>query len=268
MALGGVAWALRRKREEAGAVSLERPEMSVKVAASGEVAVMVVSRSTPARTMVTELMILCNSLLADFCHRHGLPAAFRFQAPPDFGDVPPELPDGPLRWYLMMRRLPPAEVDTLPAAHAGLGVPAYIQATSPLRRYPDLVMQRQISNYLATGRPLYSEEEMASVAQRAELQLKELSRLEGGRRSYWFLKYLGQELSRGEGDEAAALFQAVVLENQPRRLALMELAEYPFRTRVRLPMSCAPGDAVSLRLHGVDLWLRTAQFTYAGPDAE
>ena len=261
-ALSRVAQSLRRKREEAGAVTLERPEMLIKADASGRVTVRVVTRSTPARMMVTEVMILCNSLLAEFCRRQGLPAAYRSQAAPDLSDIATETPEGPLRWYLVMRRLPPADLNTVPAAHAGLGVPAYIQATSPLRRYPDLVMQRQISRFLSSGKPLYSPEAIASVTQRAEVQLRELSRLEEERRRYWFLKYLKQNLSQGEKDDAAALFRAIVLENQPGRLAPMELTEYPFRVRAELPASCEPGDTVTLRLHGVDLWRRVGQFVH------
>ena len=43
---------------------------------------------------------------------------------------------------------------------------------------------------------------------------------------------------------------------------LLELAEYPFRLRAALPDTCAPGDSVDLRLHGVDLWQRTGQFVH------
>ena len=260
--LGLVARSLREKREEAGAVSLERPEMLIKVAPSGEATVRVIPRSTPARRMVTEFMILCNSLLAEFCQRQTLPAAYRSQAASDLSDITVETRESPLWWYLAIRRLPPADLDTVPAAHAGLGVPCYIQVTSPIRRYPDLVMQRQISRFLSSGQALYSPEAIASVAQRAEVQLRELGRLEEERRRYWLLKYLKQALSRKDEDDAADTFQAVVLDNQPRRPALMELAEYPFRVRAELPASCPPGETVTLRLHGVDLWRRTGQFVH------
>lgn len=260
--LSRVAVALKKRREKAGAISLERPEMLIKVAASGEVTVRVVPHSTPARTMVAELMILCNSLLAEFCRSHRVPAVYRAQVAPDLGDVPVEIREGPLKWHLFMRRLLPSDLDIVPAAHASLGVPAYIQATSPLRRYPDLVMQRQISRFLTSGQLLYAVKDVASVAQRAEVQMKELSRIEGDRRRYWFLKYLKQDRLEREKDEAACQFQAVVLENHPRRQALMELVEYPFRTRADLADEFAPGDTVVLRLHGVDLWRRTAQFVH------
>ena len=96
------------------------------------------------------------------------------------------------------------------------------------------------------------------MIQRAEVQLKELSVLEEERRRYWFLKYLQQTTSQTED----RLFPAVVLENRPRPPALLELVEYPFRVRAALPSGCVPGETVTLRLHGVDLWSRTGQFVH------
>ena len=264
--LDRVARARRLVREKAGAVVLERPEMIASVAATGEVIVRVVPRSTPARGMVTEFMILCNSLLAEFCRSNEIPAAYRSQKAVDLSDVMAEVPEGPLRWHLAMRRLAPADLDTVATAHGGLGVSAYIQATSPLRRYPDMVIQRQISRFLSTGEPLYTSEAIASMAQRADVQMRELRGLEEERQRYWFLKYLADALSTAGEDASAGLLEAVVLENPPRRSALMELAEYPFRVRADLPASCGPGDTVTLRLHGVDLWRRTAQVVHQ--DAE
>lgn len=263
-ALDGVARSLKGRREEAGAINLDRPEMSIKLSSSGEVSVRVVPRSTPSRQMVAEFMVLCNSLLAEFCRREDLPASYRSQTAPDLSDLGADLPagvelsDGHLRWYLTMRRLSPADISTTPAPHGGLGVSAYIQATSPLRRYPDLVMQRQISHFLNNGRPLYSTEEVASVAHRADVQVRGLAKIEDERKRYWLLKYLDQERKAGNSDR----YEAVVLENQPNRTAQLELVEYPFRVRAQLPSAVLPGSTVTLQLHGVDLWRKIGHFVY------
>ena len=164
----------------------------------------------------------------------------------------------------MMKRLPPADIGIMPLAHGGLGVPAYIQVTSPLRRYPDLVMQRQISHYLENHVPLYSTEEVASVAQRADVQLRELSRIEEDRRRYWFLKHLKGQVEEADGQPV--VLDAVVLENEPRRIALLELADYPFRVRAQLPDSVSQGDSVVLQLRGADLWQRIGYFIHV-PDS-
>jgi exoribonuclease-2 len=259
--LNKIAVALKKKREDGGAINVDRPEMLVKVSSSGEVKVRVIPRATAARSMVAEFMILCNSLLAEFCSREDIPAAYRSQPTPDLKDLP-ELPDGPLRWYMTLRRFAPAEIKTTPGHHGSLGVSAYMQVSSPLRRYPDLVLQRQISHFLATGKPYYSTEEIASVAQRADVQIRELGKIEDERRRYWFLKYLKElhGLQKLQGKDV--LFDAIVLDNQPGRYAQLELTDYPFRVRTQLPQSCEPGQSVTLRLHGVDLWRRIPQLVH------
>ncbi len=265
MALRLVAEASRKKRENAGALNIDAPEMAIKVLESGRVEVRVLQRAAPSRQLVAELMIICNSVLAEFCSEKQLPAVYRQQEPPDFSGLDLELhPEGALRRYLLMRRLTPADLDTIPGAHSGLGVAAYIQATSPLRRYPDLVMQRQIAHFLRTGEPRYTTETLSSVVQRAELQLREVGRIEEERKRYWFLKYLTQDRLEGSGrDGDSRLFESVVLEKQPGRSALLELVEFPFRARATLPPSFTPGDTVTVRLEGVDLWSRVASFVHA-----
>lgn len=257
--------ALKRRRQANGAVNIDRPEMQVKVRAPDDIEVRVIERATPARQMVAECMVLCNSLLAAFCRDNAVPAAYRSQPAPDLSDIGADLPpgvdigDGPLRWHLMMRRFAPADISAAAAPHNGLGVAAYIQATSPLRRYPDMVMQRQISHFLSAGAPLYSDEEIASVAARADIQLRALGKLEAQRKQYWFLKFLKQSMPQ---DAEGPHMDAVVLENQPRRSALLELADYPFRVRAQLPNAINPGERVQLQLSGVDLWARRASFVH------
>ena len=258
--LDRVAQSLYSRRLEAGAVSIDRPEMVIKIDATGDVKVRILSRASRSRRMVAELMIHCNSTLAELSRAEGFPVAFRSQEKPDSDDLR-AVPDGPLRNYLVGRRFPPTALSVVPAAHSGLGVPAYIQATSPLRRYPDLVMQRQIGSYLASGRPMYTSDDIISVAGRGDVRIRELAGLEEDRKRYLFLKYLGQSLTEEDG---LSRLDVVVLDNQPGRNALVELADYPFRLRTSIPTSYAPGETVTLRLHSVDLWRRVAHLVYEG----
>ena len=208
-------------------------------------------------------MILCNSLFARFCSENGLPAVYRSQRRPDLSDLPDvsaldERAVPVMTRSNIARRMQAARVSTEPKAHDGLGVSAYLQATSPLRRYPDLVVQRQIGGFLASGKPAYAPGEVESVAQRADVQTREMSQIEAGRKRYWFLKYL-----EGARMGVADLFEAVVLDTGGRRTALLELLEFPFRARAELPRSVAAGEVVTLRLQGVDLWRRVGLFVHA-----
>ena len=281
--------ALSRRREAAGAVGIDRAELHIEVVSSEDVRVNVVQRDSPAREMVAECMVFCNSLLASFCSDRDIPATYRSQSAPDLSDLGADLPpgvqigeDGPLRQYLMLRRFAPAQSGKTAAPHGGLGVPAYIQATSPLRRYPDMVMQRQIAHYISTGEPLYGEDDITSVAGRADVQLRAMGKLEEERRRYWLLKFFKLRMEKaaecgstgsprtdtecdltGSPRTDNALFKAVVLDNQPRRSAMLELVDYPFRVRARLPDAVKPGETVTLRLHNVDLWEKRGSFVHA-----
>ena len=258
--LNAAAGPLRARREAAGALNIDRPEMSVRAGDPDNVEVSIVERSSPSRQMVGELMILVNSLLAEYCFSNQVPAVYRSQEAPDLAgltdDGPPE---GPLRRFMVMRRLTPVQVGTHAAPHGALGVGAYLQATSPLRRYSDLVMQRQIGHHLSNGTPIYSLQEMDSVGQKADVQMRELGRLEEQRKRYWFLKYLKQAHL---GFPDRSLLRAAVLDTRPNRHALVELEEYPFRFRVELPPAYAPGATATLRLHSVDLWRRSPSFVH------
>ncbi len=264
--MSDLAQALLVRRERAGAINVNREEMVIKVATPTDIEVRVVARNTPARDLVSEMMVLCNSLMADYCKINEIPASYRSQSAPDVSDLDLFDEEGVLRpltrlhRYRLMRRFAPAIISVTPTPHVGLGVDTYIQATSPLRRYPDLVMQRQISHFLALGEPIYSADDISSVAKRAEVQMRELSRIEEARRRYWFLKYL--MLTRLGAPNEADHFTAYVLENEPRRLASLDLDEYPFRVRAELPNTIQPGTTETLKLTGVDLWRRQAYFLH------
>ena len=260
-ALHKLASLLRIGRETRGALNFDRDELSVKVDSEGDISVAVIPRNAPSRSLVQEYMVLCNSLLAQYCSEADLPAPYRTQAIPDVSDIMAQHQPGPLRSYLMMRRLTPAVVTTKPGLHGGLGVEAYTQATSPLRRYPDLMVQRQISHHLRTGETLYDNESVTSVAHRADTQIRQMSRIENQRRQYFFLKWLDERRVKVEEVGDTCVLSGTVLENPPNRAATVELADWPFRTRAALPNSASPGDEIQLRLHSVDLWRRTAQFT-------
>ena len=260
-----LAVALVKRREQKGAINIERPEILLTFVESDRVGVRVIANSTPARKLVREFMILCNSLMASFCERQKLPAIYRSQGKFDIADIPEDPAHGPLWRHLVVRRFQPAGLGTTPKPHAGLGVLSYIQVTSPIRRYPDLIMQRQISLLLNSNQVLYSSEEIASVAQRADIQLRELGNLEEVRKRYWLLKHMKQNLLDKQNGPSSDMFTAIVLDNQPTRSALMELLEYPMRVKVELPSKCEPGDAVTLHLQGVDLWQRACQFVYVPP---
>ena len=261
--LDRTATARERLRAQAGAISFRRPEIDVSVDNSGTIDVRVIDRASMSRRMVSELMVLANCLMAKFCAANGIPAAYRIQTTNKDASLVHDWDQeyDPVREFAAVRHMSAAKLSSDPERHSGLGVPEYIQATAPLRRYPDLVMQRQIGHFIRTGAHLYRADEVLAIASAADVRIRELARIERLRKRYWFLKYLRQNRSgqKGNGD-SSNVFQAVVLEHREHGPSTIELLEYPFRTRIQLTDRDSPGDQIQVRLHDVDLWTRSAHF--------
>ena len=86
---------------------------------------------------------------------------------------------------------------------AGLGLDRYTTATSPIRKYLDLMAQRQVRSILGLEAP-YSREEVQGIIQALEPVLGNVARIQQARQRYWILKYLESRIGRKE--------EAVVLD--------------------------------------------------------
>jgi len=193
---------LRQNRMDQGAMSLSLPELEIRFHENGELIMELVEQETPSRSMVAECMILYNWLAARFCREHQIPVLFRSQAGPS--EKLPLDEKGYLYYVFQQRRkLSPLSIQTEPRPHAGLGVDGYIHATSPIRRYLDLVNQRQVYQYLLGGGTLYDEKQLEEIRIAAEPTLKTLGLIKRNRLRYWVLKYLG--LHRGKKWKAFVL---------------------------------------------------------------
>ncbi|MFM7405319.1 MAG: ribonuclease R family protein [Cuspidothrix sp.] len=145
----------------------------------------VVLNDLPGRSLITELVILVNQLIADHLSALGIPSIWRVQGTPDTEDVQemlklavnlgvelaldPELEIQPLDYqhltaafadspseqvltYLLQDTLKPAVYSTTKSSHFGLALSQYVHITAPLRRYPDILLQRVYHNLLEYGR--------------------------------------------------------------------------------------------------------------------
>ena len=155
--LDGLLDRRRQWRVAHGALLMDLPEGRIR-SRDGE-PVLEISEPGPSRALVAEAMILAGAVAARFGVEHGLALPYRSQVPAELPS-PAELdslPDGAVRYAAIKRCLSRGLMGTQAAPHFSLGLPAYAQATSPIRRYGDLVVQRQIQARLGGGTPLGSE---------------------------------------------------------------------------------------------------------------
>ncbi len=144
---------LRERRIKAGGLAYDHPFLKVKYS-EGEITVSLLEPNE-ATAIVGELMILYNFLAGKHLAERGLLGIFRIQEEPPPGKQP--MPSDPL-YLLKLKALGrPVRTSVKPGPHRGLGVPYYVRATSPIRRYSDVLNQHQILASLKVLPPLSPE---------------------------------------------------------------------------------------------------------------
>ncbi|SLM27921.1 putative ribonuclease II (RNB family protein) [Desulfamplus magnetovallimortis] len=237
-----IATVLREKRIKAGAVQITLPEVNLWIEENGDIGISKIDRENPSRMLISELMILANSLMAEFLSKHNVPAVFRSQPDPKqrlFQGVETSL----FLNCMQRRQLNRAIIGTSPEHHSGLGVDAYVTATSPIRRYYDLLTQRQIRGILGYE-PAYSKDELQHILHTIETAVGNTGRVQYQRRRYWLLKYL--EGMKGSKEDA------LVLDARRDNFTVL-LKEYMLEWRIPSSnINAKPGDIIQVTIQHAD----------------
>ena len=111
----------------------------------------------PAMRLVSEMMILCGEVVATFGSSNSIPLPYRGQPQTNIpASTFSHLPEGPVRSSAFVKIMRAAEMDfRKPIRHGVLGIPGYVQFSSPIRRYVDLVAHYQVLS-LSLSLPLLS----------------------------------------------------------------------------------------------------------------
>ena len=197
--LSTVSRVLRRCREQRGALDFELPEARVVLDEGGQpVDIQRVERLESHR-LVEDLMLLANEIAASETARRAIPVLFRVHEPPPpdriqylrrflarlghqmpKGDIGPEALQRVLEWSrgraveplvstLVLRSMSRARYDVRNLGHFGLASRAYAHFTSPIRRYPDLLLHRELTRALIDGESIPRSsggEDLESTAER------------------------------------------------------------------------------------------------------
>jgi exoribonuclease-2 len=192
-ALFELANRLRQKRIDAGAVILPIPEIQVYVNEAGMIQITRYDKETPSQIMVSESMIQANAVAAAYLAQSDLPSLYRNQAEcrPETECVQSE--HELFRVYRQRRLFSRAELSTEAKPHCSLGIEHYTTVTSPIRRYCDLIVQRQLKHALAGVRGAYSKEQLEEAAVRLSTAQSKVFTIQRKWTRYWILKYIEQE---------------------------------------------------------------------------
>ncbi len=207
---------LRGKRMKRGALDLELPEPKVILSPESNKVLDVQKRTQDpgvgkAYQLIEELMLLANEVVAAWLTERKLATVYRVHAPPDLLKLerltelcellgiqfdadatqnPKKLGEflksvsghqlAAVISNMLLRSLKQATYDTTNIGHFGLASPAYLHFTSPIRRYPDLLVHRGVHRALLSQAPDETERqkltEAAVAASQAERKAMEVER--------------------------------------------------------------------------------------------
>lgn len=153
---------------------LGRVEWSFELEGEGEdahVSLKPRTRGEPIDLLVAELAICANCTWGLWLEEHGYAGIYRSQ------------------------RMGRVKMSTIPGPHDGLGVPRYAWSTSPLRRYVDMVNQRQIVSAVLGREPAYqgNDADFFSIVSRFDDLYSAYNDFQRRMERYWSLRYIEQE---------------------------------------------------------------------------
>jgi exoribonuclease-2 len=212
----------------------------------GTVSLQEIDEDSPSRALVAEMMVLANSLFAEYASQHGIPILFRAQEKPDEEptEVNGQAPVGPARDFGSRVKMKKSTVGIVAQPHAGLGVKAYSQLTSPIRRYMDLCHQRQLLSFMQRGRPWLEAKEFEELSQRVEVHLQAATLASRETRRFWLLRYLEQ---RPRSESITGTVVRTDLKSP-----LIELDEVFITLFARAPRALKLGDRVTMKISAVE----------------
>lgn len=172
-----IAKKLFELRIDRGAIDFDSVEAKPVLDEEGMVVRVDLRRKTKATSMIEEAMILANETVARHMHNNHIPCIYRVHEPPSAAALEALLPplrelgynvselatgnpqafqeilddargtsEEPLVNYLMLRAMERATYSTEPVSHFGLASRFYCHFTSPIRRYPDLMVHRLLKD--------------------------------------------------------------------------------------------------------------------------
>ena len=227
------------RRRANGAVELEFPEVKIRV----EDDQVIIRRLPPlrSRALVREAMLMTGEAVACYAQAQGFAVPFSVQ---EISEDAAGITATTLAEMFALRRFfRPGQSKTTPGRHAGLGLDLYVQATSPLRRYTDLLVHQQLRAHLRGEAVLDPQTVMERVAVAGD-SMRLIRQTERISNTHWKLVYLLQHPNwQGEG---------IVMEKTGAR-SLLLIPDLDLETELYGRQELSLDEAVQLTLSEVDL---------------
>ncbi|MCC5919763.1 MAG: ribonuclease R [Cyclobacteriaceae bacterium] len=309
--LNDLAKKLRAKRFQAGSINFETTEVKFKLDEKGKPLGVITKVRKDIHKMIEEFMLLANKRVAEWVHdlapdkggptfvyrTHDYPnpekvdifskfiTKFGHELKVDEAKISESMnrllekiegrPEQNILESLAIRTMAKAKYTTEPKLHFGLAFPHYSHFTSPIRRYPDVMVHRLLQHYLDKGKPADKEkyeklcehssemEKRATEAERASIKFKQVE----------FMKDVGDKVFEGivSGVTEWGIFVEVIETKVEGMVRLTDLKDdfyefdeknYRIVGRSNKKM-ISLGDKVSVQVQEANVERRTIDFIFA-----
>jgi len=301
---------LRQRRMERGAIDFDLPESEIILNLQGETEDIVRAERNLAHEIIEEFMIAANEGVAHFMEEKGLPFLYRIHEPPQreaieefrrfishlgyrmeknsdhspkafqkvLFDVKGRLEERVVN-DVLLRSMKWAKYSAKNQGHFGLASDAYTHFTSPIRRYPDLIVHRLLKKVLSKKEGKILEEELSKKAE--HLSQRERVAMEAEReivdryRVRFMKEKIGEEFEGViSGVTAFGFFvelKDIVVEGLVRVTSLHDDYYHYYEKQYcligeRTDKSFSIGDEVRVRVDRVDVERRHIDFGLIGKD--
>jgi exoribonuclease-2 len=241
---------LRKKwRVDQGAIEIHLPDTSVKVdSKNGDRLTLELMEDTFSRQLVAEMMILAGEVAAKFAQTNNIPIPYRYQEQPELPplDTLMQLPSGPVREFAICRCMTKGSLGLYASRHSGLGLDAYAQVTSPIRRYSDLLAHWQIKAFLREEPLPFTAEMLTAILQAIDPAIWDANQVEKQSVRYWSLEYLRRNKD--------VVWEALMLDwlRENEKLALVLIEDLGLKLPMRINRQIQVGDNLRIKTGEVD----------------
>ncbi len=180
---------------------------------------------TLSRQLISEAMILYGNLISNFTKINKIPVPYRVQERVDkiktnkikFSE------NNTLRNYLLKKNMCNTYYSINPMPHASLGLSNYLHATSPIRRYADLLVNHQLNRYLK-NKELISKKDVEQIINKINNKGKQNIMRYREDQKYWLNKWFKKNFMKE--------YTVILLDwiNKYKNICILYFIEYHFST--------------------------------------
>ena len=186
---------------------------------------------TKAHKLVSEAMILMGNIISDFLIKNNIPAPFRSQRINcDSKNILERNINSPVKYIILKQFIGKSFISIKSDVHETLGLDSYVQATSPLRRYLDLIVQRQL--YLSLNKKkILSEEIVNKEIEFSNIKQKENKNIIKENKLLYLKLYFNEKKN---------IFYKIIFIrwiNHKKNIALVYFTEYNLELLIKLYIS-------------------------------